>query len=232
MYETYIKLKPNELHNRLTERNIHPAEIERIKTEVAELKETLRVSKITRTQRKAEWDKLLAPLRYEINNAKVGMRYGGEQVPQERATAFAEYIRVMEKLVTMLDAPARALEYTPTQIAREKQLPNDGEHWTDWIPTRVKDKVAALFTQIEVVPRGKRKIPFKRTMLLDQHEKAKARLLSKTRKDMETLERKIAINATDERTDKLKQMQRAIKIIEALDKHEVVPASWTKLLGE
>jgi hypothetical protein len=232
MYETYIKLKPNELHNRLTERNIHPAEIERIKTEVAELKETLRVSKITRTQRKAEWDKLLAPLRYEINNAKVGMRYGGEQVPQERTLAFGEYIRIMEKLVTMLDAPARSLEYTPTQIAREKQLPNDGEHWTDWIPTRVKDKVAALFTQIEVVPRGKRKIPFKRTMLLDQHEKAKARLLSKTRKDMETLERKIAINATDERTTKLKQMQRVIKIIEALDKHEVVPASWTKLLGE
>jgi hypothetical protein len=181
MYETYIKLTPNELHNRLTERKMHPAEIERIKIEVAELKETLRVSKIARTQRKAEWDKVLAPLRYEINNAKVGMRYGGELVPQERVTAFAEYIRVMEKLLAMLDAPYKALEHTPIQIARDKGLPNDGEHWTDWIPSRVKDKVSALFAEIPVVPKGKRKTPFQRTMLPDQHEKAKQRLLTKTR---------------------------------------------------
>ena len=230
MYETYLKLSANELHNRLTERKLHPAEIERIKMEVSELKETLRVSKITRTQRKAEWDKVLQPLRYEINNAKVGMRYGGEKTPQEQRTlAFGEYIRVMEKLLAMLDAPFKALDYTPIQIARDKGLPNDGEHWTDWIPARVKDKVTDLFNQIEVVPKGKRKTPFQRTMLPDQFTKAKTRLLTKTRKEMETLERKIAINASDERTNKLKQMQRAIKIIETLDKNEAVPATWTKL---
>ena len=233
MYETYLKLSANELHNRLTERKLHPAEIERIKMEVSELKETLRVSKITRTQRKAEWDKVLQPLRYEINNAKVGMRYGGEKVSPERQHAFGEYIRVMEKLLAMLDAPFKALDYTPIQIARDKGLPNDGEHWTDWIPARVKDKVIDLFNQIEVVPKGKRKTPFQRTMLPDQFNKAKTRLLTKTKKEMETLERKIAINASDERTNKLKQMQRAIKIIESLDKNEAVPATWTKLnMGE
>ena len=234
MYETYLKLSANELHNRLTERKLHPAEIERIKMEVSELKETLRVSRITRTQRKAEWDKVLQPLRYEINNAKVGMRYGGEKSPQvERQHAFGEYIRIMEKLLAMLDAPYKALDHTPIQIARDKGLPNDGEHWTDWIPARVKDKVTDLFNQIEVVPKGKRKTPFQRTMLPDQFNKAKTRLLTKTRKEMETLERKIAINASDERTNKLKQMQRAIKIIETLDKNEAVPATWTKLnMGE
>jgi hypothetical protein len=234
MYETYLKLSANELHNRLTERKMHPAEIERIKAEVADLKETLRVGKITRTQRKAEWDKVLQPLRYEINNAKVGMRYGGEKSPQDqRVLAFSEYIRIMEKLLAMLDAPYKALDHTPIQIARDKGLPNDGEHWTDWIPARVKEKVTDLFNQVEVAPRGKRKTPFQRTMLPHQHETAKVRLLTKTRKEMETLERKIAINASDERTAKLKQMQRAIKIIEALDKNEAVPATWTKLnMGE
>jgi hypothetical protein len=229
MYETYIKLTPNELHNRLTERKMHPAEIERIKIEVAELKETLRVSRITRTQRKAEWDKVLQPLRYEINNAKVGMRYGGEQVPQQRTLAFGEYIRVMEKLLAMLDAPYKALDHTPIQIARDKGLPNDGEHWTDWIPARVKDKVSALFAEVPVVPKGKRKTPFQRTMLPDQHEKAKTRLLTKTKKEMETLERQAGIQPTTQRLEKLAQMKRAIKIIEALDKNEAVPAVWTKL---
>lgn len=238
MYETYIKLTPNELHNRLVERKLHDSEITRIKAEVADLKETLRVSKITRTQRKAEWDKVLQPLRYEINNAKVGMRYGGEQVPQHgntegspnpRKLAFSEYIRVMEKLISMLDAPYKALDHTPIQIARDKGLPNDGEHWTDWIPARVKDKVTALFADIPVAPKGKRKTPFQRTMLPHQHETAKVRLLTKTRKEMENLERQAQINPTQARTDKLRQIKRAIKIIEALDKNEAVPATWTKL---
>lgn len=229
MYETYLKLTPNALHNRLTERKIHPAEIERIKQEVADLKETLRVSRITRTQRKAEWDKVLQPLRYEINNAKVGMKYGGEKVSPERVLAFTEYIRIMEKLIAMLDAPYKALDHTPIQIARDKGLPNDGEHWTDWIPARVKDKVTALFADVPVTPRGKRKTPFQRTMLPHQHETAKVRLLTKTRKEMETLERQTAINPTDARIAKLRRIKQAIKIIEALDKNEAVPATWTKL---
>jgi hypothetical protein len=229
MYETYLKLSANELHNRLTERKMHPSEVERIKAEVADLKETLRVSKITRTQRKAEWDKMLQPLRYEINNAKVGMKYGGEKVSPERVLAFSEYIRVMEKLLAMLDAPYKALDHTPIQIARDKGLPNDGEHWTDWIPARVKDKITLLFDAVPVVPRGKRKIPFQRTMLPHQHETAKVRLLTKTRKEMETLERQATIKPTDARTAKLAQMRRAIKIIETLDKNEAVPATWTKL---
>jgi hypothetical protein len=233
MYETYLKLSANDLHNRLTERKLHPAEIERIKNEVVALKETLRVSRITRTQRKAEWDKVLQPLRYEINNAKVGMRYGGEKSPQaERQLAFSEYIRIMEKLVAMLDAPYKALDSTPIQIARDKGLPNDGEHWTDWIPARVKDKITALFNEVPVVPRGKRKTPFQRTMLPHQHETAKVRLLTKTRKEMETLERQVNIQPTDARTAKLGQMRRALKIIEALDKNEAVPATWTKLSME
>ena len=229
MYETYLKLSANDLHNRLTERKMHPAEVERIKQEVVDLKESLRVTRITRTQREAEWRKVLAPLRYEINNAKVGMKYGGEKVSPERVLAFSEYIRIMEKLVAMLDAPCKALDHTPIQIARDKGLPNDGEHWTDWIPARVKDKIIALFADVPVVLRGKRKTPFQRTMLPDQHEKAKARLFNKTRKDMETLERKHSVAPRDDIQSRITQMKRALKIIEALDKNEAVPATWTKL---
>ena len=232
MYETYIKLSANELHNRLTERKMHPAEIERIKGEVLELKETMRVSRITRTQRKAEWDKVLQPLRYEINNAKVGMKYGGEKVSPERALAFSEYIRVMEKLLAMLDAPFKALDHTPIQIARDKGLPNDGEHWTDWIPARVKDKVSLLFDAVPVTPRGKRKTPFQRTMLPDQFNKAKTRLLTKTKRELETLMRQADINPTVARLDKVTKMKRAIKIIEGLGNNEAVPATWTKLSME
>ena len=227
MYETYLNLSANDLHIRLTERKLHPAEI---KQEVANLKESLRVSRITKTQREAEWRKVLQPLRYEINNARVGMRYGGEISPQDqRKLAFSEYIRIMEKLVAMLDAPSKALDHTPIQIARDKGLPNDGEHWTDWIPARVKDKIALLFDAVPITPRGKRKTPFQRTMLPHQHETAKVRLLTKTKRELETLMRQADINPTVARLDKVAKMKRAIKIIEALGNNEAIPATWTKL---
>jgi hypothetical protein len=66
-------------------------------------------------------------------------------------------------------------------------------------------------------------------MLPHQHETAKVRLLTKTRKEMETLERQVNIQPTDARTAKLTQIKRALKIIETLDKNEAVPATWTKL---
>jgi hypothetical protein len=66
-------------------------------------------------------------------------------------------------------------------------------------------------------------------MLPDQFNKSKTRLLTKTRKEMENLEKQIQIQPTDARTAKLAQMRRAIKIIDTLDKNEAVPATWTKL---
>jgi hypothetical protein len=96
MYESYINLKPNELHQRLLNRKLHPKEVRRIKDEVAELKEARRVERITRTHRKAEWANVLDPLRYELNNAKVGRRYALQD--EARVEAFDAYIAVMEKV--------------------------------------------------------------------------------------------------------------------------------------
>ena len=103
MLNTYIKLKPNDLHQRLLKERIHPAEMQRIKDEVAEAKEAQRVDKITRTQRKAEWDKVLKPLRYELNNAKVGRAYDLDDT--ERVEAFDAYILVMETLLSKFAQP-------------------------------------------------------------------------------------------------------------------------------
>jgi hypothetical protein len=66
-------------------------------------------------------------------------------------------------------------------------------------------------------------------MLPDQFNKAKTRLLTKTKRELETLMRQADINPTVARLDKITKMKRAIKIIDTLDKNEAVPATWTKL---
>lgn len=227
MYETYLPLTPNELHQRLLKRKLHPAEINKIKDDVAKMKEAKRVDKITRHQRKLAWDNILKPLRYELNSARVGRKYDLTDV--QRIEAFDAYIAVMEKLVARFEHPSSTLQQTPMQMAKDKNLPNDGEHWTDWVPARIKQPIADAFYALPHKAKAKRKLPFQRTMLLDQHAKAKLRLLKATNKEMDTLERKQAVAPTDERADKLKRIRKAIKIIEAMEAHDVVPATWNTL---
>jgi hypothetical protein len=227
MYETYLPLTPNELHQRLLKRKLHPSEITYIKDTVAQMKEAKRVDKITRHQRKLAWDNILKPLRYELNSAKVGRRY--DLTDAQRVEAFDAYIAVMKKLLSRFEHPSTTLQQTPMQMAKDKNLPNDGEHWTDWVPHRIKTPIAEAFYALPHKSKAKRKLPFQRTMLLDQHAKAKQRLLKATNKEMDTLERKQAVAPTDERADKLKRIRKAIKIIEAMEAHDVVPATWNTL---
>lgn len=236
MYESYINLKPNELHQRLLKRKLHPNEIRRIKDEVAELKEARRVERITRTHRKAEWANVLAPLRYELNNAKVGRRYDLQD--EARVEAFDAYIAVMEKVLAKLDFPSKVLAQTPMQIAKEHNatgkgspISNDGEHWVDWVPPKIKERIGQAFMDLPHKVKAKRKVPFLRVMLPDQHDTAKQRLLKATHKEIATLERRQMVAPTDERKEKITRMYKAIKIIEAMTDNEAVPATWNTLNG-
>ena len=228
MHNAYIKLKPNDLHQRLLKERIHPAEMDAIKTAVAEAKEAQRVDKITRTQRKAEWDKVLKPLRYELNNAKVGRAYDLDD--EARVEAFDAYILVLETLLSRFAQPLSALDATPIQIALEKGLPNNGEHWTDWVPDKIKTRIALAFEAIPHKTRAKRKVPFQRLTTPEQNAKARDKLLARTRKEIETLERKQEMNSTEVGQATLERMREALKIIARLTDTEHIPATWSGVL--
>jgi hypothetical protein len=200
------------------------------------MKESRRINRITRTHRKAEWANVLAPLRYELNSAKVGRKY--DLTDAVRLDAFDAYIAVMEKVLAKLLHPSRLLEHTPMQIAKEHNatgkgspISNDGEHWTDWVPPKIKERISTAFFELPHKPKAKRKVPFQRVMLPDQHEEAKKRLLKATHKEIATLERRQMVAPTDERKEKIERMHKAIKIIEAMTDNEAVPATWNTLNG-
>jgi len=228
MHNSYLTLTPNALHQRLLKERIHPAEMQAIKDEVAALKEAQRVDKITRTQRKTEWDKVLKPLRYELNNAKVGRAYDLDD--ESRVEAFDAYILVMETLLSKFSQPLASLEATPIQLALEKGLPNNGEHWTDWVPDKIKTKISIIFEALPHKTRAKRKIPFQRLTTPEQNAKAKEKLITRTRKEIETLERKQSITQTDAGQEQLGRMREAMKIILRLTDTEHIPATWSGVL--
>lgn len=237
MYESYLKLTANQLHMHLSKRKLHPAEMRQIKDTVAQMKENIRVARIARTHRKAEWAHLMKPLQYELNNAKVGRNYNGDNCPQ-RLEAFDAYIAVMEKLNNVLTGHRSNLEYTPIQLARMKNesakgshIPNNGEHWTDWVPHRIKQPIHDAFMAMPHKAKAKRKIPFQRTVTPAQHLNAKFRLYNATRKELETLERSNIFAFDEKKEAKIAQMKEALEIIEALETNKHVPATWHSIVG-
>ena len=238
MYETYLRLKPNDLHTRLLKRNIHPKEMERIKTEVARLKEAKRCERITRKKYKALWLDFIKPLRYEINNAKVGRKYDPTDV--ERCEAFDAYILVMETLLKRMEVNASSLEVTPIQLAKEKNatgkgspITNNGAHWSDWIPTRIKIPIADAFAALPHKAKAKRKVPFEYKMTPELFTQHKERLLKATIKELSNIERKLLLNPDDEALqEQTPQIKRAIRAIEDAKENEHLPYTWHGLLNE
>lgn len=149
----------------------------------------------TQTQHAELWFRLLGPLKYELSNAKVGLRLKHFSSAPERHTAFTEYVALLEKLLAGLQKLQRD-EYqklssrddeaprTPAALAEERGLPNRGQHWTDWVNERTKARINLLF---EAIPWGtKRPRPFTRRIPPRQFEKDIAALQKRTLNEMAT----------------------------------------------
>ena len=236
MYESYVKMKPNDLHDHLTHTlKLHPFRIEQIKKDVATLKETQRTDRITRTVRKQAWQDLLQPLQAELSNAKVGRKYktGHGDPNPERLEAFDAYIKVMEKLLAKFSMPSTKLTLHPSQMVKEHNdtgkgspIPNNGVHWTDWVPSHIKIAIADAFAALPRKPKAKRKIPFQRVTLPAQHKRAKAKLIKRTHTELATAERLYQLNPTEENGQLITRIDKALKVIENLQPNEVVPPTW------
>lgn len=234
MYESYVKMKPNELHNHLThKRKIHPYVISKIKEEVGTRKEANRIARITDTVRRQAWQSLLQPLRLELNNAKVGRRYKGASASPERVEAFDAYISVMEKLLAKFEVPSTKRTMHPSALAKERNatgkgspIPNKGVHWTDWVPGHIKNAITEAFAILPYTAKAKRKIPFQRTVTPEQHAKAKAKLIKRTQTELANAERLYQLNPTEENSTEVYRIETALKRIESLEPTEVVPPTW------
>jgi len=243
MYESYIPMKPNDLHEHLTKKlKMHPKAANNVKKVVAQRKEALRTERITRTVYKRAWQDLLDPLRRELNNAKVGISYelGGTVPPlvaEQRIEAFTAYIAVMEKLLERFAFPSKVLDSIPTQIAKERNatkkgtfIPNNGLHWVDWVPSHIKNAIAQAFANLPHKPRAKRKVPFQRTVLQTQHERAKQTLTKRILTDQSKAERAYTINPSQENEYALAEVTQALEIIEQMLPNEPIPTTWRALL--
>lgn len=234
MTKTYMQMRPNEIHNKLMKRIPQPEARELKKEEIAKAKQAKKIERLSTFQRKRLWGELLTPLKYELSNARVGLRHQGRNLP-ERQHAFDAYIKIMERLHNKFDAMQLMRSdddtlMTPSEIAREMDIPNKGVHWTDWIPQSKKLEVTTLFEQIPHAPKTKRKVPFQRTQR--PNTQLKERLLKRTLKELGNEETEQAIEPTGVRAERITQIKSALKRIEELKPSDAVPHTWHGLSND
>ncbi len=189
-------------------------------------KKSNRSEKIRRTHHKKLWQALVRDLVYEKNNVRMGMRYQSVQNLESRQFAFEAYLAVIEKVETLIKDHAES-GVTPSEYARKKDLPNNGLHWTDWVPAHIKTKIITLFNAIPHTPRAKRKLPFPRTRRPDKGNPLVNRLRQRTEKELAFEVRDLRADpANPVRLKRVAQMREALRIMETMKPNDVIPHTW------
>lgn len=197
-------------------------------------KNAQRIDKIKRKHHTKLWRDLMASLKYEMTNAQVGVKYQSVHPTPERDLAFTAYIKVLEKMVMKIEG-YQIHGLTPSQLAQDSDVPNNGSHWTDWMPEHKKREITALFEAIPVTPRTKRKLPFQRTQRPTAPTRGMAkleRLKQRTTKELELVQREYSVAPTDKRREIIGKMRQALRWMDDMKPSEFVPPTWHGMYPE
>jgi hypothetical protein len=222
-HKNFLGMSENAMLTILAQQNTPKPTIKQIIESVRNEKKRLRSEGARRTQYKRLWSELLEPLEYEIR--LVERMYIYPSSVQARTSALYGYQVVLEKVRKRILKHEYLAEHTPSEIAKDKRYPNNGVHWSDWIPQEIKEAVIEAFGEI---PRAgiKVKVPFERKIPATLHIKLKKRLRDRTQKEYDLEWRKNTTDYTDERAARIKQMKQAMEWIDALVDGEAMPTTW------
>lgn len=234
----YMSYTQRELQVHLEkQRDSMPQELrEHIMREVKAAKTQLRSAKAKARVISSAWHEVLRPLRAELRIVVNMNRYKSKSynVP-ERGRAITAYRAVLEKAVRLL-VRYQGGDYTPTSLAKQKNVPNGGAHWVDWIPQHVKDEVIALFDAIPHHFRAKTKVPFERRIIDDTRDVRLRRLATSIKQELERAYKDLATDPDEfdnvDHREYIDRMELAAKAVIALPDDAYVPATWQGLFKQ
>lgn len=113
-----------------------------------------------------------------------------------------------------------------------------GAHWVDWVPPHIARHVYALFERVPHQQHVRRKAPFERRVPSEQHKRNMAELRMKTQTALDRAQR--TLQALDQRDDasearqaaqyQVRQIRKALRLMDDMHKTSFVPATWHGVL--
>ena len=180
------------------------------------------------------WYVHLEPLKTERKRVVASLAYPNHNRnnADPRQMALKAYKKVLDELLRRMKRESKGIPFdgrptmTPAEYVKQKNVPNNGEHWTDFVPAHIKQKVFDLFDAVPHTPKARRKIPFERVIGIELHNLRKERLLRRTEKELVKCKQDALINPDDEALQKrVQQIEDALVAIERLDPNEPVPST-------
>lgn len=237
-YKHYMDLDPHELHNVLMKRRgrdydpnskkgkLLDIELDHIKAVVAEQQAKLKSENAKSVQLKAYWQQLIEPMIVERKIIRSMLNYKAKDEEDPRYLALTVYAMLLDRLKASFENNWKQHKTLPTKLGKEKNLPNGGIHWTDWVPNKQRQTVIDLFNAIPYTAKAKRKAPFARVIPFDMHVALKDRLINRTLKELETLERENEVDRDLDKMERIAKIRSALEKIEQMQNNEPVPHTW------
>lgn len=237
-YSRYIKMQPKELLRELEkQRDSMPLVLrQQIIEQVTQAKKELRSANAKARVINTAWHEIERPLKSELRIIVNMSRYKSKtyHVP-ERSHAITEYRKVLEKLIKLITKYKQG-DYTPNQLAKQKNVPHNGEHWSDWIPQQVKDTITGHFDAIPHHFKAKVKVPFTRRILEEKREVLVKRLLTATKQELERAYKDLATDPdeydNEDHHEYIRRMKLAQQVIITLPDTAYIPATWQGLFKQ
>lgn len=240
----WLEVSEARLRSRLFKQNkgMNPTFIANIVAEVQRMKAERRKERIKSTVTTKSWDSLLTGARAERQTLAV-MKSQLKQRPdldQKRWDALCAYETVVSSVIERLRKVQQSTEHTPKSfIAFIKEetgrvIPNNGEHWSDFVKASDRQRINALFDGLTPNARGKRKTPFERRITKAAHKAQRFALVNRLVGEIASAEREYEVTQDPETQAKLDRqldaMYRAQHILDNLPATAPLPATWHGLL--
>ena len=246
---SWLTMSIPRLERHLTAKHYPTELLQDIVRRVTTAKEQLRRQRIKTTKAHQLWADVLRAARIEIagvrtmkcQTAALIKSEEGVIQPDAKYKALSAYEDVLIATIEKLRKVQKADEYTPSQFVQYihketgRLIPNDGEHWSDYVGLGTKLKIEALFSNLPDPTRGKRKTPFERRISKEEHAVARAHLVGQLDKAQTEFEERLAMPSTSagkQALDELEQdIQRANYVLSTLKNTTPLPARWQGLLN-
>jgi predicted nuclease with TOPRIM domain len=230
------------VRNSLVAQKLPPIVVAQTVARVVELKKQRRKERIKSTVTTKSWEHLLDNARAERQTLLVAKSQLKkiEPVDQQRWEALCAYETVVAALIDRLRKVQESSEHTPksfiTFLKEEtgRVIPNNGEHWTDYVKASDRQRITLMFDALPPRQRGKRKTPFERRITKAAHKAQRLALIERLNTDITSAEREYTVTKDKEEQRRLDllmdDMYRAQHVLDKTKPTAPLPATWHGLI--
>lgn len=240
MRKQYHELTKKQLYKRLEKRGYPLGTINALIKRAQEKRKYQHKLMRLRYKTSAPWGLLINGMLAEMNTTRAKLAHYKKENMFSHLSLYENYLKVMQKLLPLFRAYERQGELMPVEAAKHQkyEITNDGEHWTDWVPRKIKLAFAQEQKNLPTNPHARNRAP-----LFNNKDYAAARTLRREKHLNVWREERAMFDAHNERAVReghangiaytqavLDGIDKAIRLAKDIPLHKALPKAWEAML--